>query len=266
MVSSILAGSSIIIVVGIFFITCLIENIRKRNHKEALKIKTEKINDWQDQIGKKYSEAISSSTMVYSCSNNICKNAKLKPNEYIYKYFYKDKSDREKAIIRYFIQNKNSVNEELYKEAISLRSQYKYELDMINLDNGLPLSKYISTSWEIPSLPEVSFIFRYVSSQGKSMNETVIPVSQEILDYIDKKEEWLNSARGQRSLMTPKLRQEILQRDNYTCKICGNSIKKEPNLLLEVDHIIPVSKGGKTTKENLQTLCWKCNRSKSNKI
>ena len=266
MINSILSGSAIIIVVGIFFITCLIENIRKRNYKEALKIKTEKINDWQHQIGKRYSEAISSSVMVCLCSNTVCKNAKLKPDEYVYKYFYKDKSDKEKAIIRFFIQNKNDVNAELYKEAISLRSQDKYELDMTNLDNGLSLSKYVSTSWEIPSLPKVSFIFRYVSPQGKSINETIIPVSQEILDYINKKEEWLNSAKGQRSLMTSKLRKEILQRDNYTCKICGNSIKKEPNLLLEVDHIIPVSKGGKTTKENLQTLCWKCNRSKSNKI
>ena len=38
------------------------------------------------------------------------------------------------------------------------------------------------------------------------------------------------------------------------------------NLLLEVDHIIPISKGGKTEPDNLQTLCWKCNRTKSNKI
>ena len=40
----------------------------------------------------------------------------------------------------------------------------------------------------------------------------------------------------------------------------------EPNLLLEIDHIIPISKGGCTVEENLQTLCWKCNRAKSNKI
>ena len=35
---------------------------------------------------------------------------------------------------------------------------------------------------------------------------------------------------------------------------------------LEIDHIIPVSKGGKTTPDNLQVLCSKCNRRKSNKI
>jgi len=69
----------------------------------------------------------------------------------------------------------------------------------------------------------------------------------------------------QRSAMTKDLREAIKQRDNFTCQICGNSVLKEPNLLLEVDHIVPVSKGGKTEANNLQTLCWRCNRSKSNK-
>ena len=66
--------------------------------------------------------------------------------------------------------------------------------------------------------------------------------------------------------MTNKLRERIKTRDDYTCRNCHNSINKEPNLLLEIDHIIPVSKGGYTVEENLQTLCWKCNRAKSNKL
>jgi 5-methylcytosine-specific restriction endonuclease McrA len=62
--------------------------------------------------------------------------------------------------------------------------------------------------------------------------------------------------------MTADLREAVKQRDNYTCQKCGNSVLKEPNLLLEVDHIIPVAKGGKTEPDNLQTLCWRCNRAK----
>lgn len=63
-----------------------------------------------------------------------------------------------------------------------------------------------------------------------------------------------------------QLKNEIKQRDNYTCQIFGLSVKEEPNLLLEIDHIIPLSKNGITSEDNLQTLCWRCNRSKSNKI
>ncbi|MEJ6467235.1 HNH endonuclease signature motif containing protein [Fusobacterium ulcerans] len=60
--------------------------------------------------------------------------------------------------------------------------------------------------------------------------------------------------------------EKIKKRDNYTCKKCGLSIYKEENLLLEIDHIIPLAKGGITSEKNLQTLCWKCNRSKGIKI
>lgn len=82
-----------------------------------------------------------------------------------------------------------------------------------------------------------------------------------------KSEEWV---REQRNKMNRKykngltLREYILSRDNYTCKKCGLSRYKEPHLLLEVDHIVPVSKGGSSIEGNLQTLCWQCNRSKSN--
>lgn len=72
--------------------------------------------------------------------------------------------------------------------------------------------------------------------------------------------------RKERNKMTKKLREEILLRDNYTCKKCGLSRYVEPNLNLHVDHIIPIAKGGKTVKENLQTLCWKCNLSKGDKL
>lgn len=79
---------------------------------------------------------------------------------------------------------------------------------------------------------------------------------------MDKKE----FSTAQRQMMTNDLREAIKKRDNYTCCICGNSVFNEPNLLLEIDHIVPISKGGKTEASNLQTLCWRCNRSKSNKM
>ena len=66
--------------------------------------------------------------------------------------------------------------------------------------------------------------------------------------------------------MTPALREYIKKRDHYTCQICGDNIYKHPDIILEIDHIIPVSKGGETVEYNLQTLCRTCNRKKSNKM
>jgi hypothetical protein len=56
----------------------------------------------------------------------------------------------------------------------------------------------------------------------------------------------------------------VLARDNWTCCSCGRSSKEE-GIMLEVDHIIPRSKGGTDDLDNLQTLCKKCNIGKSNK-
>jgi hypothetical protein len=62
---------------------------------------------------------------------------------------------------------------------------------------------------------------------------------------------------AERARMTPALRYEIIRRDGYRCRACGFSV--QDGARLHVDHIYPVSKGGKTERENLQTLCSSCN-------
>ncbi len=57
------------------------------------------------------------------------------------------------------------------------------------------------------------------------------------------------------------LRFLVLKAAGGRCQLCGISAKERP---LDVDHIIPRSRGGKTELANLQTLCSKCNRSKRN--
>ncbi len=112
-------------------------------------------------------------------------------------------------------------------------------------------------------------IFSYTSPAGRSQREYRVSFSSSLIGSIlcdvsaaiNKK----GHAKRQRGAMTADLREAIKQRDNYTCQMCGNSVLKEPNLLLEVDHIIPVSEGGESSADNLQTLCWRCNRIKGKK-
>lgn len=63
-----------------------------------------------------------------------------------------------------------------------------------------------------------------------------------------------------------RLRFKVMQRDNFKCCICGESPATNPTVVLHIDHIIPWSKGGETTIDNLQTLCSKCNLGKSDFI
>ena len=60
-----------------------------------------------------------------------------------------------------------------------------------------------------------------------------------------------------------QLRFKVLKRDNFKCCACGALPAKDPSVELHIDHIVPWSKGGETTFDNLQTLCSKCNIGKS---
>lgn len=67
----------------------------------------------------------------------------------------------------------------------------------------------------------------------------------------------------ERSLMTSALRYDTLKRDKGRCVLCGATA--EDGVKLHVDHILPVSKGGKTIPSNLRTLCDRCNLGKKDK-
>lgn len=57
--------------------------------------------------------------------------------------------------------------------------------------------------------------------------------------------------------------EELKQLYNYTCLSCG---KSEPEIQLEIDHVIPLSKHGSNDISNIQPLCRSCNASKHNNI
>lgn len=75
-------------------------------------------------------------------------------------------------------------------------------------------------------------------------------------------EVWNSIERVERAKVSNELRQEIFERDGYTCVNCGSTEKES----LEIDHIQPISKAGKTEPSNLQTLCRNCNIRKENNI
>lgn len=57
----------------------------------------------------------------------------------------------------------------------------------------------------------------------------------------------------------PLSRENVFKRDSYTCVYCGCDNRKT----LTLDHVIPRSKGGNDSFENLVTACKKCNGEKS---
>jgi hypothetical protein len=61
------------------------------------------------------------------------------------------------------------------------------------------------------------------------------------------------------------LRFKVLRRDSFKCVLCGDNPPRNLDCVLHVDHIVPWSKGGSTTYDNLRTLCAVCNLGRSNR-
>lgn len=70
--------------------------------------------------------------------------------------------------------------------------------------------------------------------------------------------------RRTRREISDRQRFRILVRDGFRCKSCGASPLVQQGIELHVDHILPWSKGGETTDDNLETKCKQCNLGKGN--
>lgn len=63
-----------------------------------------------------------------------------------------------------------------------------------------------------------------------------------------------------------RVRLRVLDRDNFRCIFCGRSPATDIGVKLHIDHKIPFSQGGKSSVDNLQTLCQDCNLGKSDEF
>ncbi len=63
--------------------------------------------------------------------------------------------------------------------------------------------------------------------------------------------------------LSNKIRFEVFKRDSFKCQYCG---KSAPEVILNVDHISPVAKGGENDILNLITSCFECNSGKSDRL
>lgn len=212
---------------------------------------------------------------IHNCSRTVCDNARKKPFEYICKYFGIKADEDTLSDFENILNNFEAAEEgkkHLQNEKREILESIQNEIPLFiktlskkKLEKKLGFDQVDMSTAYFPK-----YIFKYVSSGGNASTECDVVMDVNNLNkfilFLSEKIKFKKSAAGQRALMTSKLRQRIKERDGFTCKQCGASVEKEPNLLLEIDHIIPVSKGGLTTEDNLQTLCWRCNRRKGAKI
>jgi hypothetical protein len=210
-----------------------------------------------------------------NCSSTVLKSASNQPIKYLCKYFNIETNEST------FANFENVLND--FAAAEQGKILFKNERDTIlnNISSSVPklimhfsktklVQKLGFEDFDFSDLYFPVYTFQYVSAGGNSSSKFDIKLNignlEKLISYLNDLIKFRKSMEGQRALMTSALREKIKTIDNFSCRKCSLSIREERNLLLEIDHIIPVSKGSITSEDNLQTLCWRCNRSKGSKI
>ncbi len=198
----------------------------------------------------------------------------ISPKDYLtYQLVYNKNSVR--AAIRDTAENKKL--HQIYMDRVKQCTLYRFDAD-IELKNTEKLAKIEKQKFNAMILRPVT-VFQInstlyltkingerVTYKGEVFN------AEQILDIIDKLSQkhgdfylnddvWQAICRVERGKVSNKMRFSILERDGRRCKKCGRATND-----LEIDHIFPISKGGKSTYSNLQTLCHRCNSMKSNTV
>lgn len=68
---------------------------------------------------------------------------------------------------------------------------------------------------------------------------------------------------GKRKAIPKGIRFEVFKRDSFRCQYCGRAA---PDVILEIDHVVPIAEGGDNDALNLITSCRDCNRGKGKKM
>lgn len=256
------------------------------NHIEDLKLTNSDIKsfDYGDAVlsdNSKYKfkrgewKNIEKNSYVHNCSAIICKSSMDQPFKYLCKYFDIPIKEESLSLFENLLNTYSAVEQGkklLQNERDTIIDDIKKSIPSIIFEyNKKRLIRELGFNpIDLSDLYFPNYKFQYVSAGGNSSLANNIRLDIENLNkfvnYLNGLVKFKKSIEGQRALMTSNLREKIKERDNYSCRKCGLSIKEERNLLLEIDHIIPLSRGGITSVENLQTLCWKCNRSKGAKL
>ena len=100
---------------------------------------------------------------------------------------------------------------------------------------------------------------RYNGGQSKAGDATA-ETAASALTSTNRKGVDVAASDSTRRALSVRTRFEIFKRDNFTCRYCGRC---SPEVVLQVDHVVPVCEGGDDDPMNLVTSCWDCNSGKA---
>lgn len=261
------------IIFAIILAVCILGLILKIIRKQIVKLVQKTSKRYADilAINNKYN--FHNIKAIYTISK--VHNSKAQFDRFNYTKFFEEKIEQK-------IDFYNNVIKSSFQNAEWVK-QYRKELEKASpLTDRVTAKKnkvpYIFYKWfeekniktivlEPVKEPQVLCKSRYSSPKGQNSyyDERIFCFKELVERYkiVCNRIEKRASKEYQRSLMTSSLRYDIMKRDGFKCVLCGRNA--DDGVKLHVDHIVPVSKGGRTFPGNLRTLCDSCNFGKSNK-
>lgn len=229
--------------------------------------------------------------ICYIKNNSLIYKEILKLNNYYFffedipkKIVIKEYESSKKLVLKYdfttnvcnFINNNQDnlllIIGDIYHNRKYLKLYDKEFLNLIKKIEGNIIKRYLEKKlcFKIKLKPRIDFLLKVSISYKKytiynnyNYDELLVLIKK-LKDVKQRKDMKRKFIKRERNKLSAGLRYDILKRDKFKCCSCGSSI--DDGVKLHVDHIIPLSCGGKTEFNNLQTLCERCNLGKSNKI
>lgn len=263
-----------IVIIGIIVLFIIIK-IRKTKYKNFI-IKNSVSIDKLLEINNKYDfEIINDGYYEYKYDNDISFNNVSCSDYLIYQLQY-DKKVIEEEIKKETI-NRNRIKKYLEEvDEINAFGTFNESIDKLNIKYLKKLEVEMFNESILSPKKEYKVFIRLIHTDinGKylgrkeelfysnTINSLIKRLNNRTGYFYNDKEIWNALCRVERGKVSNKMRFSIYDRDGYRCRYCGRSGKFYD---LEIDHIKPISKGGKSTYDNLQTLCKRCNKEKGNK-
>ena len=204
-----------------------------------------------------YSDLTPSDILIYNLANNkepvIRAMKAANENKRLYAFYQNEVSEKcelGKFGEHSFIRRKSTLKAIKKEEKFELYARLKSPKTIFSICVTLNLTT--KDGWQKESNKEWF--------NANQIEKIIKRVTSKSGDYYLDNDVWQSICRVERGKVTNKMRFAIYDRDGHRCRKCGSSYN------LEIDHIFPISKGGKSTPNNLQTLCQSCNKKKSNAV
>ena len=157
-------------------------------------------------------------------------------------------------------ENKNVEENKKFLSDLNTRfSNYQNSFAKLKRPYAITCHKAQGSTYDTVIIPVYDFFMLNCLDSNQLLYVALSRAKEKII-FVNKKEQF--DSTSNRKMFSEFEKQSIASANDYKCNICtADLVDRE----FDIDHKIPISKGGKNSVENLQPLCKNCHKNKTAK-